>query len=299
MYKVIGNCCFFGKTTKKKAIWEITDKCQQQCYHCSNYNRRMNMDIKQNEINKIIEELNDNKFEQVLLTGGEPFLNRHIFFIIDKLIEKGIDVSISTNGMLLLDNLNKLKDRKIKKIIVSLDSLNSELYKRLRGKNTSLTKVLKGIEAINNNTNICITVHCVVNKLNIGEIPQILEYSIRENIEFSISNLIPINNKNSDNLVCTIEEIVHMLENNHILLKKISNDCSACKKVVGIKANGVYTPCLWISNYTNEYDTYNICDLEKKFTHEEQNSSSCRAMNINKALNKQKELVRSLTIRLN
>lgn len=246
-----------------------------------------------------MDELSNNKVEQVLLTGGEPFLNKDIYFIIDELIKRGIEVSISTNGMLLLDNLKKLKSRKIKKIIVSLDTLDKRLYKRLRGKHASLNKVLNGIEKIKDNTNIFVTAHCVVNKLNINEVYKILDYANKKNIEFSISNLIPIGNKSSDDLVCTIDDVAHMLKSNNIILNEINCTCSACKKVIGIKANGTFTPCLWISNYTNKYDTYNICELESGFSNNEQDDNSCIAMKISKELNKQQEMVKSLTIKLN
>lgn len=168
-----------------------------------------------------------------------------------------------------------------------------------RGNKTNLYKVLRGIEEVNYNTEIDITVHCVINKLNIDEVPKILEYANNIGVKFTVSNLIPINNKISDSLVCSIEEILNMLKKNGICLKNINHDCNTCKNIFGIKTNGIFTPCLWISNYTNKYDKKNLNELVRDPLEKYEDMNSCLAMYINKELKNKQQLIKSLTAELN
>ncbi|GAB4370069.1 MAG: GTP 3',8-cyclase MoaA [Spirochaetales bacterium] len=87
-------------------------------------------------------------FRKVRITGGEPLVHPELVNIVRGVAAiPGIeDVSITTNGTLLKDQVQELKQAGLRRINISLDSLDPDTYTRItRGGN--LKQVLAGIEA--------------------------------------------------------------------------------------------------------------------------------------------------------
>jgi cyclic pyranopterin phosphate synthase len=85
--------------------------------------------------------------KRVKITGGEPLLRPDVFEIVAKLSKlDGIDeVSMVTNGVYLdQETCDKLKQAGLRRINVSLDTLNPQAYATITGKNV-VHKVLEGI----------------------------------------------------------------------------------------------------------------------------------------------------------
>ena len=94
-------------------------------------------------IAKAAYELDIRKFK---LTGGEPLVRNDIVDIVAKLASlKPLDLAITTNGYYLPDYVNELAKVGLKRINVSLPTLNHELYKTITGVD-GLDRVLEGIE---------------------------------------------------------------------------------------------------------------------------------------------------------
>ncbi|MBW4885681.1 MAG: GTP 3',8-cyclase MoaA [Bacillus sp. (in: Bacteria)] len=87
--------------------------------------------------------------EKIRLTGGEPLMRKDMPELVGKLAEiKGIrDIAMTTNGVLLPVYADKLKKAGLKRVTVSLDSLDDERFKAINGRGVSVSKVLAGIEA--------------------------------------------------------------------------------------------------------------------------------------------------------
>ncbi|HUQ53935.1 MAG TPA: GTP 3',8-cyclase MoaA [Gammaproteobacteria bacterium] len=83
------------------------------------------------------------------LTGGEPLLRRDIVEIVAGLAELhgAEDLAITTNGSRLGEHAAALKQAGLKRITVSLDSLDAEVFKEMNGGRGELEVVLRGIEA--------------------------------------------------------------------------------------------------------------------------------------------------------
>jgi cyclic pyranopterin phosphate synthase len=83
------------------------------------------------------------------LTGGEPLLRRDLDEIIRGLAElDGLeDLALTTNGARLAARAQELKDAGLKRITVSLDSLDPEVFRRMNGNRGGVEQVLAGIEA--------------------------------------------------------------------------------------------------------------------------------------------------------
>ncbi len=84
------------------------------------------------------------------LTGGEPLLDKALPSLVARLgALAGVeDLALTTNGMLLAPLAQRLADCGLHRVTVSLDSLDSEVFRRMSGGRGDLDKVLAGIEAV-------------------------------------------------------------------------------------------------------------------------------------------------------
>ena len=82
------------------------------------------------------------------VTGGEPLLRRDIVEIVSGLNElPGLDLALTTNGTLLAERAGELKAAGLKRITISLDSLDDAVFNQMCGEKGNVATVLEGIEA--------------------------------------------------------------------------------------------------------------------------------------------------------
>ena len=83
------------------------------------------------------------------LTGGEPLLDKNIPRLIEGLAAiPGVDdIALTTNGMLLAANADRLASAGLHRVTVSLDSLDEDVFRRMSGGRGNLDSVLAGIAA--------------------------------------------------------------------------------------------------------------------------------------------------------
>jgi cyclic pyranopterin phosphate synthase len=82
------------------------------------------------------------------LTGGEPLVRKDLARLVRKLVAiEGIeDIALTTNGMLLARYATELKAAGLKRITVSLDTLDPEVFAKMSGGSGGVSEVLDGIE---------------------------------------------------------------------------------------------------------------------------------------------------------
>ena len=117
----------------------VTDRCNLRCFYCSP--GRDFVFIPPEEILSYEEflrlarlalEIGVTRFR---ITGGEPLVRKGLAGFIRSLIElKGTeDIALTTNGILLRDNLNSLWEAGLRRINISLDSLDPQTYRVITG----------------------------------------------------------------------------------------------------------------------------------------------------------------------
>jgi cyclic pyranopterin phosphate synthase len=87
---------------------------------------------------------------KIRITGGEPLVRRelnHLFVMLAEI--PGIDLTLTTNGALLPQQAKGLKEAGLKRVTVSLDSLDNAVFKAMNDVNFPVERVLAGIEAAN------------------------------------------------------------------------------------------------------------------------------------------------------
>jgi cyclic pyranopterin phosphate synthase len=72
---------------------------------------------------------------KIRITGGEPLVRKGVYHFLQQLTKlKGLqDISLTTNGVLLRDNIDKIRSASIKRINISLDTLNKNKFKHITG----------------------------------------------------------------------------------------------------------------------------------------------------------------------
>jgi cyclic pyranopterin phosphate synthase len=85
---------------------------------------------------------------KVRVTGGEPLLRRGVEELVGELAEIGLDdLTLTTNGSLLARKADALAAAGLRRITVSLDSLDSEVFAAMNDVDFPVTDVLDGIDA--------------------------------------------------------------------------------------------------------------------------------------------------------
>jgi cyclic pyranopterin phosphate synthase len=133
------------------------------------------------------------QLEKIKITGGEPLIRRNLPDLIRGLISLGIeDVSLTTNGQLLDKYADGLAKAGLKRINLSLDSINPMTYSAMTGSNT-LKTTLQGIERIEGHGLFPIKINCVVLRtFNFREMPKLLAYCISRGWQIRFLELMPI-----------------------------------------------------------------------------------------------------------
>ena len=147
----------------------VTDRCNFSCTHC-NIPKRQSKELTTKEIFTLIDALDKAGTMKISLCGGEPLLRQDIGQIIDYIKSKKITVNIVTNGALVRQKINEIKNLDF--IILSYDG-SPQAQKNVRGEK-AYNLGLDAIEAAKSH-NIKVITATVLSKDNIHEVDSILE----------------------------------------------------------------------------------------------------------------------------
>ncbi|MFQ3675430.1 MAG: radical SAM protein, partial [Endomicrobiia bacterium] len=147
----------------------ITNKCNFNCIYCKNSDLKIQDHPLENFL-RVIKIANSLGIKNFRITGGEPFIKSSIMDFFYDLAKLNINIAITTNASLIKDSfIEKLMALKIKKINISLDSINPETFKNITKKN-DLKKVLSTIEKLKKIKSEIKINTVLLNKINSEEI---------------------------------------------------------------------------------------------------------------------------------
>lgn len=128
------------------AIYDLTKLCNQRCPMCNIWKTKSeSMELAAIKVRAAA--LARFGIGYVFLQGGEPTLRKDLIDITDIFLAEHIKPTVITNGILFKRELAEQIASRPVNLAISIDSLNPELFTRLRGR-PSLPKVLENIEAI-------------------------------------------------------------------------------------------------------------------------------------------------------
>jgi molybdenum cofactor biosynthesis protein A, bacterial len=140
----------FGRQITDLRI-SVTDRCNFRCFYCrsadpENYQGHDQI-LSWNEFERLGRVFHDLGIRKVRVTGGEPLVREGVESFIAKLAETGFaDLSMTTNGHLLSQRCEKLLAAGLKRINISLDSLDPAKFEKITRTKT-FASVMAGIEA--------------------------------------------------------------------------------------------------------------------------------------------------------
>ena len=133
----------------------VTDRCNFRCTYCMPkevYGRdfqflERSQLLSFDEIHRLVKVFHGHGIEKVRITGGEPLVRRQLEKLIGMLAqEPGLDLTLTTNGSLLKQKAQALKEAGLNRVTVSLDSLDDAVFRAMNDVDFPVAKVLEGIE---------------------------------------------------------------------------------------------------------------------------------------------------------
>ena len=141
----------FGRVHNNLRL-SVTDRCNIRCFYCM-----PNSDVKFqprseiltfNELFRVCEILSRSGVNKIRITGGEPLVRSEVVELVREIrkISAIKDLSMTTNGILLAEHAESLKQAGLDRINISLDTLNEQKFEAI-ARRKGLQKVLDGITA--------------------------------------------------------------------------------------------------------------------------------------------------------
>ena len=133
----------------------LTDRCNLRCVYCMPAEGLQWIPhddiLTKKEIVYLASHFVELGIEHIRLTGGEPTIRKDVLDIVSALSQlEGLnDLSMTTNGLTLAKLAPRLKTAGLKRLNISIDSLQAELFPTLT-RGGKLQKVLDGIDAAHN-----------------------------------------------------------------------------------------------------------------------------------------------------
>ena len=142
----------FGRTHNSLRI-SVTDRCNIRCFYCmpeagAAFAPRDTL-LTFEEIHRLAGLFVDRcGVKDIRLTGGEPLVRRDIHKLVRMLagIHGLSDLSLTTNGTLLVEQVDRLRGGGLQRVNISLDTLDEEVFKKI-SRRDGLDLVIQGIDA--------------------------------------------------------------------------------------------------------------------------------------------------------
>ena len=141
----------FGRVHNNLRI-SVTDRCNIRCFYCMPADNVEFMPkehlLSFEEIERVVRIGTTLGIDRVRLTGGEPLVRRDLHVLVRKLaaIPGIIDIGLTTNGILLEEQAQELRDAGLKRLNISLDALDPEIFRKVT-RREGYERVLAGIQA--------------------------------------------------------------------------------------------------------------------------------------------------------
>ena len=134
----------------------VTDRCNFRCVYCMpaevfgrdyRFLERREL-LTFEELERLARAFVAHGVEKIRITGGEPLIRRDVERLVELLAGiPGLDLTLTTNGALLAQKAGLLGDAGLRRITVSLDSLDDEVFRAMNDVDFPVARVLDGIAA--------------------------------------------------------------------------------------------------------------------------------------------------------
>ena len=188
----------FGRTINYLRV-SVTDRCDLRCFYCMSEDMTFlpKSDLLSlEELDRLCSAFIAKGVRKLRLTGGEPLVRRNVMSLVRSLsrhLQSGAldELTLTTNGSQLEKHAAELADCGVKRINVSLDTLDAAKFREIT-RWGDLTKVLAGIEAARV-AGLKVKINAVALKgLNEDEIPSLMQWAHGKDMDLTLIEVMPM-----------------------------------------------------------------------------------------------------------
>ena len=219
----------FGRVHRALRI-SVTDVCNIRCQYCMPaegakflpQHRLLSFE----HIERIVRIVADLGIRKIRITGGEPLMRPRLSELIGRLSKiPGLDdLAITTNGMLLADQLPAMVQAGLKRINISLDTLNEATFKQL-ARREGLAKVLEGIAATKEFPELRVRLNALIlREVNYDDIVPLADFARAQHLPLRFIEFMPLDAERAwqQQRVVTGEELRRVLSEHYGPLRALA-----------------------------------------------------------------------------
>jgi cyclic pyranopterin phosphate synthase len=210
----------FGRAITDLRI-SVTDRCNYKCVYCRTGNEgALYGDLPFADYLRMARVLTGMGIQKVRITGGEPLLRRGVIEFVRELAKlrtpqgEELDIAVTTNGHLLAEMAQPLKDSGLRRVTVSMDAVDPGRFARITRVPDGYDNVLAGIRASRRVGLWPVKVNCVLMRgFNEDQIVAFGKFAREEGVTVRFIEFMPLEEGRvwSTNTVVALDEILRTM----------------------------------------------------------------------------------------
>lgn len=218
----------FGRAITDLRI-SVTDRCNYKCVYCRTGNEgALYGDLPFPDYLRMARVLAGLGMRKIRLTGGEPLLRKGVVDFVRDLAQlrdcdgQPLELALTTNGDLLADMAQPLKDAGLRRVTVSMDAVDPERFARITRVPKGFDNVLAGVRAARNAGLWPLKVNCVLMRgFNEDQIVPFGKFAREEGVVVRFIEFMPLEEDRvwSPQTVVTLDEILQRMGEYHLLVE--------------------------------------------------------------------------------
>ncbi len=213
-------CDKFGRAISDLRI-SVTDRCNYKCVYCRTGNEgTLYGDLPFADYLRMARVLTGLGIQKVRITGGEPLLRKGVIEFVRELAKlrtaegAPLDIALTTNGHLLAEMAQPLKDAGLRRVTVSMDAVDPERFARITRVPDGYESVLAGIRASRRIGLWPVKVNCVLMRgFNEDQVIAFGKFAREEGVVVRFIEFMPLEEDRtwSPDIVVALDEILRRM----------------------------------------------------------------------------------------
>ena len=168
---------FLDTSTPQRAHLNVTGRCNSRCRYCLCWRTQNAVsDPSTEELKSVIAQIAELGVTQISFSGGEPLLRSDLETLVEYAVVKGLSIWLVTNGLMLTTHrFMSLAKAGLGGLGVSLDSLDSETYRYLRG--VRIEKILKNLINAAKGQILPVAIATTICSINLHELKDLVSFA--------------------------------------------------------------------------------------------------------------------------
>ncbi len=162
-------------------VWNFTQACNLKCIHCYQdaCSRPLPDELDLEQKLKVVDEMGREYVPFLALAGGEPFMGRYFWEVLERCRQWGIHVTIASNGTMLTPDVTaRLVEHGVKYVEVSLDSVDPDKHDSFRGIPGAWRRAADGIRTAAATPGLRVGLAACISRMNFDEADRIIQLAV-------------------------------------------------------------------------------------------------------------------------